>query len=423
MTKKDYMRCLYLLKSELIPAMGCTEPVALAYAAAVARETLGARPASVKVEASGSIIKNVKSVIVPNTGGLKGIPAAAAAGIVAGDARAGLQVLASITPDEIGAITAYLKEAAFTVEPLNAGHIFDIRVTVEGAGHSALVRIADRHTNIVRIERDGRILRDKETASSGEDGESSDFLSLDLIRDFVEAPLSDEVRGLLKKQIACNMAIAREGLSRPWGANIGTTILRTFGDSVETRAMAAAAAGSDARMNGCEMPVVINSGSGNQGITCTAPVIVYAEDMGADEETTLRALLLADLMTLHIKSGVGRLSAYCGAVCAGAGAGAGIGYLKSRDYKIIENGVANALAITSGIICDGAKSSCAGKIASSVNAGILGYHMAEQGNNFRDGEGIVKGSVEGTIHNVGRLASDGMLETNDEIIRMMTETC
>ena len=423
MTKKDYMRCLYLLKSELIPAMGCTEPVALAYAAAVAGETLGARPASVKVEASGSIIKNVKSVIVPNTGGLKGIPAAAAAGIVSGDARAGLQVLASITPDEIGAIAAYLKEAAFTVEPLNEGHIFDIRVTVEGAGHTALVRIADRHTNIVRIERDGRILRDKETASSGEDGESSDFLSLDLIRDFVEAPLADEVKGLLKKQIDCNMAIAREGLSRHWGANIGTTILRTFGDSVETRAMASAAAGSDARMNGCEMPVVINSGSGNQGITCTVPVIVYAEDMGADEETTLRALLLADLMTLHIKSGVGRLSAYCGAVCAGAGAGAGIGYLKSRDYEIIENGVANALAITSGIICDGAKSSCAGKIASSVNAGILGYHMAEQGNNFRDGEGIVKGSVEGTIHNVGRLASDGMLETNDEIIRMMTETC
>ena len=419
-TNEKYGAYVQILKEELVPAMGCTEPIALAYAAATARRVLGALPDKVVIGASGSIIKNVKSVIVPNTGHLKGIAAAAAAGIAAGEADRELEVIAQVDKDQIQAMRDFLDSAEIVVEHVDNGITFDIIVTLYKGESSAQVRIANYHTNIVHIEKDGEVLKDVEVQGETEEGLTDrSLLNMEDIWDFANTVDIADVKEVLDRQISYNMAIAEEGIKGDYGANIGSVLLDMEGTNVRVRAKAMAAAGSDARMNGCELPVIINSGSGNQGITASVPVIVYAKELGVSEEKLYRALTLSNLTAIHQKTPIGRLSAYCGAVSAGAGAGAGIAYLAGGGYKEVIHTVVNALAIVSGIICDGAKASCAAKIATAVDAGILGYNMYIRGQQFMGGDGIVMKGVEATLKNIGRLGKEGMKETNEEIIKMM----
>ncbi len=420
-TSEKYQAYVEILKEELVPAMGCTEPIALAYAAAKAREVLGCRPERVLIEASGSIIKNVKSVIVPNTNHLKGMPAAAAAGIIAGRSEKELEVISEVTGSEMEDMRRFLEEVQIDVEHIDHGLVFEIIVTEYCGDSYAKVRITNFHTNIVLIEKDGKILYEnrEELASEEEKRADRGLLDMESIWDFIHSLDVEDVREVLTRQIEYNTAIADEGLKGNYGANIGSVLLDTYGDDIRTRAKAKAAAGSDARMNGCELPVIINSGSGNQGITVSIPVIEYAKEMGTDEEHLLRALTLSNLTAIHQKTGIGTLSAYCGAVSAGAGAGAGIAYLCGGTYEEVVHTVVNALAIVSGIVCDGAKASCAAKIASSVDAAILGYNMYKRGQEFRRGDGIVMQNIEETIRGIGRLGKDGMKETNEEIIKLM----
>ena len=425
-TDSRYGAYIAVLEEELIPAMGCTEPIAIALAAARARDLAGGIPDRLELEVSGSIVKNAKSVVVPHTGGLKGIEAAAAAGVVAGDADAWLEVIAAVDEQKIARIVEYLAEAPIEVRRAETDFDFDLVVhayrSVDGRTHSGTVRIAEYHTNIVCEQCDGVVLREVPLAEGGATaGDLTDrtLLSMEGIWDFAMTVDIDDIRDVIGRQIACNSAIAQEGLSGDWGANIGSVLLSAYGDDVKVRACALAAAGSDARMSGCELPVVINSGSGNQGLTASMPVIEYARHLGADEETLYRALVLSNLCAIHQKTGIGRLSAFCGAVCAGAAAGAGIAYLNGGGYKEAVHAVVNALSIVSGIVCDGAKPSCAAKIAMSVNAGILGYEMYRAGQQFYDGDGIVKKGVENTIESVCRVGREGMRATNDEIIRIM----
>ena len=422
MTKEDprYSAYVQILKEELIPAMGCTEPIALAYGAAAARELLGGMPERVEVAASGSIIKNVKSVIVPNTGHLKGIPAAAAAGIVAGDASKELEVIASVSEEQVEKIRQFLESTPITVDHLEKGPVFDIVITVYRGEDQAKVRIANFHTNIVHKEKNGQVLLDIPVKEDSEEGLTDrSLLTMEGIWDFANTVDVEDVREVLERQMSYNMAIAKEGIKSEYGANIGKVLLDTYGDDVRTRAKAMAAAGSDARMSGCEMPVIIASGSGNQGITASVPVMVYGEELGVSHEKLLRALTLSNLTAIHQKTGIGRLSAYCGAVNAGAAAGAGIAYLCGGGYKEVIHTVVNALAVVSGMVCDGAKASCAAKIASAVDAGLLGYNMIIRGQQFYGGDGIVTKGVENTIGNIGRLGKEGMKETNEEIIKIM----
>lgn len=420
---EKYQAYVQILKEELVPAMGCTEPIALAYAAAKAREVLGAVPDEVKVEASGSIIKNVKSVIVPNTNHLKGIPAAAAAGIIAGQADKELEVIAEVSDEQIARMKEFLENTKITVEHVDNGITFEIIVTLKKGDSYSQVRIANYHTNIVHIEKDHEVLLDIPVEGESEEGLTDrSLLDMKAIWDFINTVEVDDIREVISRQIEYNTAIADEGLKGDYGANIGSVLLDTYGDQdVKVRAKARAAAGSDARMNGCELPVIINAGSGNQGMTCSLPVLEYAKELKADEDKTYRALALSNLVAIHQKTGIGRLSAYCGAVSAGAAAGAGIAYLCGGGYEEVIHTVVNALAIVSGMVCDGAKASCAAKIAESVDAGILGYNMYLRGQQFYAGDGIVTRGVEATIHNIGRLGKDGMKVTNEEIIKMMIE--
>ncbi len=416
-----YLEYVKILEEELVPAMGCTEPIAVAYCAARAAEALGARPESVDVRASASIIKNVKSVVVPNTKGRRGIEASAAAGIVSGNAGAELQVLASLSPEQIEELDAYLAAVPITVGYSEREWVFDIQVTVKAGPHSAFCEIAGHHTNVIRLERDGEVLIDLPFVEQvNEHATDRSLLNVEDIVEFANTVHIDDVRRVLERQIECNTAIADEGLRGDWGANIGRILLQSGGMSVQNRAKAYAAAGSDARMNGCELPVIINSGSGNQGLTASLPVIVFARELGVSHELLLRALCVSNLVTIHIKTGIGSLSAYCGATAAGCGAAAGINYLYGGQYTDIAHTVVNAIAIDSGMICDGAKASCAAKIASAVGAGLLGMYMHMHKSQFYGGDGIVVKGVENTIRNIGILASDGMRETNRTIIKMMT---
>ena len=422
MNKSDikYQSYIQILKEELIPAMGCTEPIALAYAAAKAREVLGALPDKVAIGASGSIIKNVKSVIVPNTDHLRGIPAAATAGIVAGKAEKELEVISEVSKEQIEQMKTFLNTVDISVEHVDYGVTFDILVDVWKGTDHAKVRIANFHTNIVHIEKNGEILLDIPVEDDSDKGLTDrSLLDVESIWDFITTVDIKDIHDLLKRQIECNTAIAEEGLRGNYGANIGKVLLKTYGNDVRTRAKAMAAAGSDARMNGCELPVIINAGSGNQGMTCSLPLLEYAKEYQIEEDTLYRALALSNLIAIHQKTSIGRLSAYCGAVTAGAAAGAGIAYICGGGYKEVVHTVVNALAIVSGMICDGAKASCAAKIAASVDAGILGYHMYLNGQQFYAGDGIVTKGVEATISNVGRLGKEGMKETNEEVIKMM----
>ena len=419
-TNEKYQAYIQILKEELVPAMGCTEPIALAYAGAKAREILGCVPDKVLVEASGSIIKNVKSVIVPNTNHLKGIPAAVTAGIIAGKAEKELEVIAEVTPDEIEQMITFLKETPITVEHIDQGITFDIVLTLYKGDSYTKVRIANYHTNIVHIEKDGEVIFDIPVEGENEEGLTDRrLLDMKSIWNFINTVDVADIKEVIGRQIEYNTAIADEGLRGDYGANIGSVLLSAYGDDVRTRAKARAAAGSDARMNGCELPVIINAGSGNQGMTCSLPVLEYAKELNVTEEKKYRALALSNLTAIHQKTGIGRLSAYCGAVSAGAAAGAGIAYLCGGGYEEVIHTVVNALAIVSGMVCDGAKASCAAKIAASVDAGILGYNMYLNGQQFYAGDGIVTKGVEATIQNIGRLGKEGMRETNEEIIKMM----
>ena len=420
MNQALYSAYVKILEEELVPAMGCTEPIAVAYAAALARKALGEMPQSVEVHVSANIIKNVKSVVVPHTGGLRGIGAAVAAGIVAGDADRELEVLSAVTEEQVEAMAAYLKDTPISIAASDNGYIFDIQIRANAGEHTAFVQIAGSHTNVIRVEKDGVVLRSLEYTEGGQ-AEKTDrsLLNVEQIIEFADCVDIEDVKAVLDRQIDFNTTIAEEGLSGKWGANIGRVLLNAYGNDVANRAKATAAAGSDARMSGCEKPVVINSGSGNQGMTASLPVIVYAKELNTTREQLYRALVVSNLVTIHLKTGIGRLSAYCGATSAGCGAGAGITYLYGGKANEISHTIVNAVAIKSGMVCDGAKASCAAKIASAVEAGLLGMQMQMQGEQFYGGDGIVVKGVENTIRNVGRLARYGMAETDKEIINMM----
>ena len=410
-----------ILKEELVPAMGCTEPIAIAYASSIARSLLSSLPTSVTVYASPNIIKNVKSVVVPHTGGERGIEAAASIGIVAGREDLELEVLSKVGEKDIERSKELRRDAKFTILPSESGYIFHIRVELKNNSESSAVEIAGNHRNVILKERNGEVLFRKEYKENVESKKTDrSVLSIKSISEYADSVDIESIRETLERQIEYNTAIANEGLHGTWGANIGSILLKSYGESVQNKAKAYAAAGSDARMNGSEKPVVINSGSGNQGLTASLPVIVYAKDLNVSHNTLLRALAVSNLVTIHLKSGIGSLSAYCGATSAGAGAGAGVCYLFGGRENEISHTVVNALAIESGMICDGAKASCAAKIASAVEAGLLGMEMQKYGSEFYGGDGIVKKGVENTINNVSRIAREGMRETDKTIIEIMT---
>ena len=408
-----------LLEEELQPAMGCTEPIAVAYASALAKTYLRGEPERVYLDVSGNIIKNVKSVVVPNTGGLRGLEVSVAAGIVVGDASKKLRVIAEVTPEAITKISPFLERVPVVVRHAKTDYIFDIKITLENSDHSSVVRIVDHHTNVVEIQQDGNNVEVGDSDQLNNQLSDRSFMSVAGIVEFADSVDIEEIRPVLERQIKYNSAISQEGMRGDYGANIGKVLLSVYGDEIQTRARAMAAAGSDARMNGCQMPVVINSGSGNQGIAASVPVIEYAKELGSTQEQLLRALVVSNLVTIHMKTGIGRLSAYCGVVCAGCGSGAGIAHLQSGGLDEIAHTIVNAVAITSGIVCDGAKASCAAKISAAVDAGIMGYHMYKNGQQFHGGEGIVSKEIENTIINVGELARQGMAETDLEILRIM----
>ena len=417
-----YHQFVSILKEELRPAMGCTEPIALAYAGAKALEVLGALPERIDVLVSCNIIKNVKSVVVPNTGGLRGIAAAVCAGVVAGEAGKQLEVIASVSREKQAQLKEYMREVTINISPSESPLVFDIDLTLYAGENFARVRIVNHHTNIVHISRNGEIQVELPVEESSEDNlTDKSCLTIERIVEFADVLDVNDVKDVVGRQLAYNMAIAKEGLSGNWGANIGSVILNQQGTADNRRAAAWAAAGSDARMSGCEMPVIILSGSGNQGITASVPVAVYARAFGASEEELLRAVTVSDLVTVHQKTGIGRLSAYCGAISAGVGAGAGIAYLHGGRQEAVAHTVVNAVAILSGTICDGAKPSCAAKIAAAVDAGILGYNMYLENQQFYGGDGIVTKGADRTVSNIGRLAREGMRETDNTILRIMLD--
>ncbi|GMQ59365.1 L-serine ammonia-lyase, iron-sulfur-dependent, subunit alpha [Vallitalea sediminicola] len=432
MNKDDrrYVAYVQILREELVPAMGCTEPIAIAYAGAKAREVLGNLPDRVDIGVSDNIVKNVKSVVVPNTNGMKGIEASVVSGIVAGKAEKILEVISEVSEKQKEDMQKFQKDVPVNVSVLDNEIIFDIIVTLFYKDESVKVRISDYHTNIVYVEKNEEVLVDLENADQEsvndeclEENGLMDkrLLNIKDIIDFADSCEIDDVRKVLDMQIYYNTQICEEGILGDYGANIGSTYFKYYGNDVRNRAIAKAAAGSDARMSGCELPVVINSGSGNQGITVSIPVIEYAKELSVSKEKLYRALVISNLIAVHQKTGIGRLSAYCGAVSAGCAAGCGIAYLQGGGYDEIAHTLVNSLAIVSGIICDGAKPSCAAKIASSVEAGIVGYHMYKNGQEFKSGDGIVTKGVEATIKNVGRLGCEGMRQTDKEIVKMMLE--
>lgn len=416
-----YQTYLQILKRELLPAMGCTEPIAVAYCAAMARRTLGRLPERVEVEASGNIIKNVKSVIVPNTDGRRGVEAAAAVGIVAGDDSLGLEVISKVTPEQKAELTQFLEKVPIRVKGAKSDLVLDVIVSVFAGEDSARARIINHHTGLALLEKNGEVLFEDEPVNpADESGLDYGLLSVAGIYDFAMTAELEDVKETLDRQISYNTAISEEGLRGGYGAHIGRVLLKQ-GSDVHTRARAKAAAGSDARMDGCELPVIINSGSGNQGITVSVPVVEYAREIGCGDEKLYRALLISNLCSIHLKQGIGRLSAYCGAVSAGSSAAAAISYLRGGDLDSISHTLVNALAISSGMVCDGAKPSCAAKIATSVDAGLLAMEMYESGQQFYGGDGIVSKGVENTIRNIGVLGRDGMRETDRTIIDLMTK--
>ena len=415
-----YNSYVEILKKELIPAMGCTEPISLAYAASLCKKHFIGEVENIDLIVSTNIIKNVKSVVVPNTGGLKGIFAAISCGILFGNSDKVLEVISEVSEENKHQISDFMNTKKFSIKESDLNLAFDIYVTLSNKEHSSSVRIVGEHTNVCLIKQDSNVILEKEFKNyKKEVTVDRSCLTVERIVEFADIVNLDDVKDVLNRQIKCNMAIAEEGLKNNYGARIGQILLKSGDSSILTKAKAYAASASDARMSGCELPVVINSGSGNQGITNSIPVIVYARELGVSEELLLRALVVSNLITAHIKTGIGSLSAYCGVICAGAGAASGVHYLYGGKYNDIAHTIVNALAIDSGVICDGAKPSCAAKIASAIDSGILGMHMHMNGTEFLAGDGIVTKGVENTIKNVGELASRGMQQTDEKIIDIM----
>lgn len=420
MDKKQYDTYLHILKKELIPAMGCTEPIAIAFAAAKARELLGKMPTAITMLCSGNIIKNVKGVVVPNSGGYKGVEAAALLGCLAGRPELELEVIRDVTPEKQDLLRHYLKEEPICLCKLAEGeeNLF-IRAEMTDGKNSVAVEIRTRHNHISRLEKNGEIIFQEETSSEAAVSKEKESLHIADILEFANEVAISDIEEIIGRQISYNAAISEEGLLHAWGSQIGKTILALDPSGTRSRAKAAAAAGSDARMNGCPLPVVINSGSGNQGITCTMPVVIYAEEWQVSKEQLYRALVVANLISLHQKRYIGNLSAYCGAVSAGAAAACGIAYLRGESYDVIGKTLVNTLANIGGIICDGAKASCAAKISTAVDAGIFGYEMARRELTFPFGEGIVEQDYEKTIQNIGRVGRVGMRSTDIEVLNIM----
>ncbi len=424
MQKNDVLYNFYieLLQRELKFATGCTEPIAIAYCAAKAKDLLGLMPTEVKILASGNVIKNAKSVVVPNTGGLKGVISAAAAGIIVGKPCLELQILNDVSDEQKQEIRNFIDNTPISLDIIKEDTLLCIKIMLRNGENSSMVEIRGTHTNIVRMEKDGFVVLDNDCLDSASNIEELyNEMTVQSIYDFACALDTNDIKDCLLHQVEHNYNIAMEGLKGQYGANIGRVILETEDDNVRIRAKAIAAAGSDARMSGSEMPVVINSGSGNQGITVSLPVYEYSKHLKVDEATFIKALAISNLVAMHIKRGIGSLSAFCGAVSAGCGAGAGIAFLHGCDYNCIAHTVSNSLGILSGTICDGAKASCAAKIAYAVDAGIVGYFMYTKGKEFYRGDGIISSNVEKTIKNIYRLGKLGMAQTDKEILSIMTD--
>ncbi|MEG2116777.1 MAG: L-serine ammonia-lyase, iron-sulfur-dependent, subunit alpha [Clostridia bacterium] len=405
-----------VLNEELVPALGCTEPIAIAYASAVARKALDDFPDKVEIAVSGNIIKNVKGVVVPNTNGMKGIEAACVVGIVGGDVEAKLEVLEKINDEHLKVVQKLLATNFCAVTHLYSDAPLHIIVKAFKGEKTAEVELKNGHTNIAKVEINGVVAYKKETDKVSE--KSFNFKLRD-IYDFAKNGNIDEVKGVLQRQVDLNMAICVEGMKNNYGQSIGKTLVEIYGNDVKVRARAYAAAGSDARMNGCSLPVVINSGSGNQGITVSVPVALWGEELKVDKELMLRSLALSNLVSIYLKKGIGKLSAVCGVVSASCGAGAGIAFISGGDFERVSRTITNTVANVSGIVCDGAKSSCAAKIATSLEAAILGFYMASENKVFSGGDGIVKNDIEDTIRGVARIGKDGMTQTDLEILDIM----
>lgn len=424
MEQRIYDEYVSILRNELIPALGCTEPIAIAYASAKARQVLGRMPERLELWCSGNIIKNVKGVVVPNSGGLQGIDVAGILGVVGGCADKELEVLESITPEAIEKTKALLRQNFCSCHLIeNVENLFIVAKVFAGED-SAEVEIASRHTNITRLVKNGQELDVEQHVQFAEhQGKKLDksLLNVKDILEFADCVKIEDIRDVLENQIQMNSAISQEGLRGSYGAEVGKTLLKYYGDDIKVRARAAAAAGSDARMGGCSMPVVINSGSGNQGMTVSLPVIEYANELGVSREKLYRALVVSNLISIHQKKYIGSLSAYCGAVSAACGSGAAITYLFGGDLADVSRTITNTIGNVGGIVCDGAKSSCAAKIASAVDAAIMAVYMTENSKTFQAGEGLVKNDVEGTIESIGRVGREGMKSTDVEILNIMIE--
>ena len=425
MDERKYAAYVAILKHELVPALGCTEPIAIAYCSAKAREVLGCLPEKITMGCSGNIIKNVMGVTVPNSGGLKGIDVATVLGIVGGKPDMLLEVLGSITAEDIEKTKELLSDPQYCTCTLVQGDDNLIIVCeVEAQGHTALVEIKNRHTHITRIEKDGKLLFSQALEEHvGEGDLDYSLLNVQDIISFADSLHLEDVQEVLEQQIAFNSEISHEGLSNSWGANVGRSLLKSNGghSDVKTKARAAAAAGSDARMSGCAKPVIINSGSGNQGITLTMPIVEYAKELKAPHETVLKALAIANLVAIHQKQYIGDLSAYCGVVCAATGSASGVAYMMGGRYEEISNTITNSICTVGGMVCDGAKPSCAAKISIALEAALNGYCLQDNGGVFKQGEGMVKRDVESTIRSVGKMAQVGMHSTDVEILKIMLE--
>ncbi len=422
MDKRLYDNYCGILKAELVPALGCTEPIAIAFAAAKARDVLGCMPEQIEMSCSGNMIKNVKGVTVPNSGGMKGIDVAATLGVVGGDADSQLEVLEHVTQEHIEK-TRHLVEQGFCICNLaeDVENLY-IVAAAKGQGHEAEVTIINRHTYITKIVKDGETVFERSLEHDG-DSKAIDRSELNVkdILDFADEVDIDDVKEVLERQVIYNTAIAQEGLNKKYGAQVGRTLIQCYGNNVKTRARAKAAAGSDARMSGCSLPVVINSGSGNQGMTVSLPVIEFAKEWNLGEEALYRALVVSNLIAVHQKKYIGSLSAYCGAVSAACGAGAAITYMTGGGYEKVCETIVNTIANVGGIVCDGAKPSCAAKIASAVDAAIMAHYMGMVNRTFHPGEGIVKDDVEETIRSVGYIGRVGMKKTDVEILNIMID--
>ncbi len=421
MKRENYANFIRILEHELIPALGCTEPIAIAYASAKARSVLGFMPEHIEIKCSGNIIKNVKGVTVPNSGGLVGIEAAAILGALCGNADTELEVLGMVSEDDVARCKTLIAEKMCSTTLVRDVDNLYIVAVLSGKGHSASVSVVNRHTLITRIEHDGEVIFINDIAASEQRKEDYSGLNVRSILDFANEVDIEDVRSIISRQIEMNSAIAAEGIKGTYGAAVGYTLLQVFGDNVRTRACAMAAAGSDARMGGCALPVIINSGSGNQGMTVSLPVIEYAKDLKVSEEKLYRALVLSNLIAIHLKKYIGSLSAFCGAVSAASAAGAGISYLFGGGYEEIGYTLINTLGNVGGIVCDGAKASCAAKIASGVHAAIVSHYMGSHERVFRSGEGFIKDDLETTIRSMGYIGRVGMKETDEEILNIMID--